>query len=101
MASADVRIVKIDDLSPDIAEEGWSLYWAETKSTSEYFREFLLDPLTVLTNEIPEVDRSWHLITNVINHHVPLKQNLVCRVSMVMPEDKTVLNILYKHREAG
>jgi hypothetical protein len=97
VVSEEVRIVKLDDVSPDIAEESWSLYWAETKSTSAYFERFLREPLAVLKDEIPGVDDTWHVSTNVVNAHVPLTQNTVCRVSMVMPDEKLVLNLLYKH----
>jgi hypothetical protein len=98
VVSEEVRLVKLDDVSPEIAEENWSLYWAEAKSESAYFERFLREPLTVLKDEIPGLDDSWRVTTNVVNHHVPLTQNTVCRVSMVMPEEKLVLNLLYKHR---
>lgn len=98
MASAEVRVVRLDDVSPDIAEEDWSLYWAETKSESSYFEGFLREPLAVLRDEIPGIDESWTVTTNIVNHHVPLHQSTVCRVSMVIPEEKLVINLLYKHR---
>jgi hypothetical protein len=96
--SGNPRVVRIDDSVPEIADENWSLYWSEMKSTSDYFEMLLRQPLAVVKDEIPQVDDTWHVTTQVLNHHVPLTRDPVCRLTMVMPEEKMVLNLLYKHR---
>ncbi len=89
--------VKLDDVSPEIRDETWSLWWGETKSESRYFEQLLRHPLAVLSHELDGVGDDWHVITNIINHHVALQQDTVCRLAMVMPEQKTVLLVFYKH----
>lgn len=89
--------VKLDDVSEQIREENWSLYWAEAKSESDRFEQLLRDPLSILVEDLDEVEDDWHVISQFINHHLPHRQNLVCRVAMVMPEIKTALLTYYKH----
>jgi hypothetical protein len=98
MAREENEWVKIDDAAPDIAEESWSLYWGEAKSSSPYFEKLLRQPLAVLRDEIEGVGSDWHVTTQMINSHVPFTTSPVCRVAMVMPEEKEVLLLLYKHR---
>jgi len=93
--------IKLDDVCEEIAEESWSLYWGEAKSESEYFERLLREPLDVLVEEIDGIELDWHVITHVVNHHIPLKRNLVCRVLMVMPEIKTAQLTYYKHPVEG
>ena len=47
--------------------------------------------------QLEEIEEDWHVITNNINHHVPIWESIVCRVAMVMPAQSTVLLVLYKH----
>jgi hypothetical protein len=89
--------VKLDDVSEEIRNESWSLYWAEAKSESDRFEQLLRDPLPILVEEIDEVEGDWHVMSQFVSHHFPHKKSLVCRVAMVMPELKTVLLIYYKH----
>jgi len=90
--------VKIDDVSPDIEAESWSLYWGEAKSTSPYFERLLRDPLAVLRDEIEGVGHDWHVTTQMLNSHIPHTVDAVCRIAMVMPEEKAVQLLFYKHR---
>lgn len=94
---ADGSWVNLDEVSPEIRDESWSLYWGEASSESDYFDRLLREPLAVLQEEFEPIGPDWHVITNVVNHHVPLRSNIVCRVAMVMPIHKTVLLIFYKH----
>ena len=89
--------IKLDDVCKEIEEETWSLYWGEAKSESEYFERLLREPLEVLVEEIVEIDRDWHIITHFVNHHIPIRKSLVCRVLMTMPELKTAQLTYYKH----
>jgi hypothetical protein len=89
--------IKLDDVCEQIAEESWSLYWGEAKSESEYFERLLREPLPVLVEEIEGIDMEWHVISNLVNHHIPFRQNLVCRVLMVMPELRLAHLTYYKH----
>jgi hypothetical protein len=93
--------VKLDDVSEQIRDESWSLYWAETKSESDRFESLMRDPLSILSEEIEEIEDDWRVISQFINHHIPFRQSLVCRVAMVMPEVKTVLLTYYKHPAEG
>jgi hypothetical protein len=93
--------VKIDDVCEPIREENWSLYWQENKSESEEFERLLREPLEVLKEEVDEIEDDWHVITQIVNHHIPIKKSPICLVGMVMPEDKIALLIFYKHRPEG
>jgi len=93
--------VKLDDVSEQIRNENWSLYWAEAKSESDRFEQLLRDPLPILVEELDEVEDDWHVISQFISHHFPHRQSLVCRVVMVMPEIKTALLTYYKHPAEG
>ncbi|HEU5252619.1 MAG TPA: hypothetical protein VFU16_04735 [Solirubrobacterales bacterium] len=93
--------IKLDDVSEQIREENWSLYWAETKTESDRFELLVRDPLRILVEELDEVEEDWHVISQFINHHFPHKQNWICRVVIVMPEIKTALLTYYKHPEGG
>ena len=68
------------------------------RASPTYFARLVREPLAVMREEIDDVGEDWHVITNFINHHVPFHTDAVCRVAMVMPEEKTVLLTLYKHR---
>lgn len=89
--------VKLDDVSEQIRDENWSLYWAEAKSESDRFEGLLRDPLSILVEELDEVEDDWHVISQFVNHQFPHIRNEVCRVAMVMPEIKTALLTYYKH----
>jgi len=93
--------VKLDDVSEQIREENWSLYWAEAKSESDRFERLLRDPLSILAEELDEVEDDWHVISQFINHQFPHHQSPVCRIAMVMPEIRTVLLTYYKHPAEG
>jgi hypothetical protein len=98
MADTKSVWVKFDDLSSDIRDEAWSLYQGEAKSDSEYFGRLLRNPLPILMEELEGVESDWHVITNLINHHVSFEGDAVARTAMVMPEEKTVVLTFYKHR---
>ncbi len=98
MADEGSEWVKLDDVSDQVRGENWSLYWGEAKSDSDYFARLLREPLAVLQEEIDGVGPDWRVITQMVNHHVPYVSDAVCRVALVMPEEKTVLLIFYKHR---
>jgi hypothetical protein len=89
---------KLDDVSEQIRDENWSLYWQENKSESDRFEAMLRDPLGVLREEIDEIEDDWNIFTQVVNHHIPIKKSWVCLVAMVMPEEKAALLTYYKHR---
>jgi hypothetical protein len=89
--------VYLDELSPDIRDEPWSLYWKEWKSGTPEFEALLHDPLEVLSKQIPGVTREWTVATEFVNHERGLSNNIVCKLAMVMPDEKRVLLLFYKH----
>ncbi|ADQ69399.1 hypothetical protein C499_12535 [Halogeometricum borinquense DSM 11551] len=95
--SGDLDWVSIDESVPEIDEEPWNLYWHEFKSGSDEFEKFIHNPLAVLANSIEEVDESFHITTNIVNHHRGLAMTEVCTMPMVMAEYETVHVLLYKH----
>lgn len=65
---------RIDDVSKDIADEPWSMYWNEMKSGTEEFEEFLHKPMRVLQNTLDGVDNSFTIQTNILNHEIGLER---------------------------
>ncbi|MFD5552725.1 hypothetical protein ACFWIA_02665 [Streptomyces sp. NPDC127068] len=88
---------KIDDVSQEIREEPWSLYWREWKTGTEPFEELLHDPVGVLAEQIEEVGPDWTVTTTVANHHVGLKASPICIVATVVPNERRAYLWLYKH----
>ena len=88
---------KLDDVSSNIAQEPWSLYWNEMKSGSREFEDFLHDPLSRMVGVFSDVDKSWSVQTNIIGHEIGLSEDLVCKLALVDPRRKTVFLTLYKH----
>lgn len=88
---------KLDDVSDDIRDEPWSMYWREWKSNSDEFRDFLEYPVGVLAEEIDEVAPDWTVTTTIANHNVGLRRNPICIVAITVPEERRVYLWLYKH----
>ncbi|MFE9883274.1 hypothetical protein [Streptomyces sp. NPDC005784] len=88
---------KIDDVSQEIRDEPWSMYWREWKTGSDPFEEFLHDPVGVLAEEIAEVGPDWTVTTTVANHQVGLRASPICIVAMVVPNERRAYLWLYKH----
>jgi hypothetical protein len=88
---------KLDNLSKNIAEEPWSLYWREMKSGTETFEHFLHEPLQHVADDFDEVDKSWTVQTQIIGHEIGLYAHAVCSIALVDPRRKTVFLTLYKH----
>jgi hypothetical protein len=91
------RWVSIDEVSTEIREEPWSLYWREWKSGTAEFERFLHEPLSVLSEELDGVASDWSVTTQIINHDHGLGMTAVCSLAMVVPENKTALLTIYKH----
>jgi hypothetical protein len=91
------RSAKLDDVSEEIREEPWSLYWSEDKSDSANFENFIRNPIPELKEHIPEIDDSWEVVTTLANHERGFMVDAYCRTSMVIPEKKLVINTVYKH----
>ena len=89
--------VKIDDFVKEIADEPWSLYWSEMKSESDEFIEFMKNPLPVLQRSFPQVDSTWHIDTEIVNHQKGLLLTAVCQAAFIFDEIKLVKIIMYKH----
>lgn len=89
--------IKIDEQSPQIKAEPWSLYWREMKSESPEFRDFLLNPLPFLKAEVPEIDESYQISTNILNHEKGLVISAVCTMVTIIPDKKQVILTFYKH----
>ena len=88
---------KLDDRNKNIANEPWCLYWSESKSGTPEFEEFLHSPLTVLTQDIDEIDETWTIHTNILNHEIGLSNNPVCSVLMTDSTKKLAYLTFYKH----
>lgn len=89
--------VKIDDVSPEINDEPWSLYWAEFKSGTDEYETFLHDPLTHFKDVFEGVDDDWQVTTILANHQRPLTVSAHCWPTFVFPETKSILSVAYKH----
>lgn len=89
--------VKIDNVSREIEEEPWSLYWTEMKSESDEFEAFLRNPRESLMSGIREVRDDFAITTEHLNHEVGFRTSAVCQVVMVMPEERRVKVMTYKH----
>lgn len=92
--------VKVDDFIREILEEPWSMYWAEMKSTSEEFLDFLKDPIKSLSSDIEDVDNDFQVTSEILNHDAGLTECAVCTVGIVMPIEKRVKIMMYKHRKS-
>ena len=88
---------KLDDVSANIANKPWSLYWSEMKSGTKEFENFLHDPLSDMTGVLSEVEKSWSIQTTIIGHEIGLSQDLVSKLALVDPRRKMVFLTLYKH----
>ena len=88
---------KLDDDNKHIREEPWSLYWCEMKTGTEEFEEYIHDPLTVLSRDLGEVDKSWTIQTNVLNHENGLAGSIVCNIAIADKAKNIVYSTLYKH----
>jgi hypothetical protein len=77
---------KLDNVSKNIAEEPWSLYWNEFKSGTKEFENFLHDPLKTLVTAVDGVDRKFTVNTTVVNHEKGLNLSAVCSLCIVDPE---------------
>ena len=90
--------VLVDDHVKEIKAEPWSLYWREWSSSSTEFQDFLVDPLkTIIADKIKGVSQTWSVNTEVLNHAIPLKMREVCLLMIVMPKEKRIKLLLYKH----
>ncbi|MGW4381419.1 hypothetical protein [Kitasatospora sp. NPDC004531] len=87
----------IDDVSDDIRAEPWSMYWREWKSESEEFGRFLREPVKVLADEVPGVERDWTVTSTIANHHVGIGASPICIVAVSVPEERRVYLWMYKH----
>ena len=96
MAETTAKSVKIDDYVEEVAEEPWSLYWSEHKTDSDDFDRFWRNPKEYLQQQIGVPD-DYQVETQVVNHQVGLMVDPVCRITLVMPREKRVLTLLYKH----
>lgn len=88
---------KLDNVSQNIANEPWSLYWNEMKSGSHEFEDFLHNPLPTLIKVLDGVDDTWTVETKIRNHEKGLLINAVCTVAMADPQKKIVYLTLFKH----
>ena len=88
----------LDSRNKSIDREPWNLYWSESKSGTPEFEELLHDPLGVLCRDFSEVDDSWAIQSNVLNHEVGFSESIVCKVAFVDIPKKTVYLTFYKHR---
>jgi hypothetical protein len=89
---------KLDDVSKNIADEPWSLYWSEYKSGTEEFEDFLHDPLSVLVKACSGVDRTWNVQTSIIGHEIGFRKDAVCSTVLVDPIRKIAYVTFYKHQ---
>ena len=89
--------VRVDDSVPEIADEPWSLFWHEFKSDAVEFDRILKDPLSVLKQDFPEIDETWNINTELLNHQAGLLLSAVCSATFVFPEIKMVKILYYKH----
>jgi len=90
--------ILVDDHLKEIADEPWSLYWREFKSDTDEFRSFLLDPKPILMNEIPRVSEDYQVSSEILNHEISLRYQAVCTLGIVMPDEKRVKLLFYKHK---
>jgi len=88
---------KLDDVSRNIASEPWSLYWAEMKTGTPEFEQFLHDPLSSLVGAFSGVTKAWRVQTNILNHEEGLALSHACQLALVDPAKKTVYLTIYKH----
>lgn len=88
---------KLDDVSKNIGNEPWSLYWHEFKSGTKEFEDFLHNPIELLTTAADGVDSTFAVQTTVLNHENGLRGSAVCTVAIVDPDKKRVYLTLYKH----
>jgi hypothetical protein len=89
--------VKIDDVSQEIRDEPWSLYWAEFKSGTEEYERFLHDPLAHFKEVFDGVEDDWRITTVLANHERPMNITSHCWPTFVFPETKTIVSVAYKH----
>jgi hypothetical protein len=87
---------KLDDVSQNIREEPWSLYWREWKSGTRAFEDFLHDPGKELVRS-GLARRGYSVQTNIINHERGLRVTAVCTMVIVDPRSKAAYITLYKH----
>ena len=88
---------KLDEQNKNIKMESWSLYWSEFKSGTSEFEEFLHNPLKVLSQSIDEIDSSWTVYTNILNHEVGLQKDEVCSLCMTDQKKKIAYMTFFKH----
>ncbi len=92
-----MKLEKIDEVAPYIREEPLSLYWAEFKSGSKEFEDFLHNPLEFYASNIEEVDHTWNVQTDIVGHEHGMLNSAVCKLSFVFNKYKLVKATLYKH----
>lgn len=92
-----MELQKIDAVAPYIADEPWSMYWAEFKSGTQEFEDFLHNPLEFYVENIEEVDDSWSIQTDILCHEHGIVESAVCKITFVLPKYKLVKATLYKH----
>jgi hypothetical protein len=91
---------KLDDVSENIKNEPWSLYWSEMKTDTPEFEQFLHDPLSELVGSLSGVTRAWTVQTNILNHEFGLLGSSACKLALVDPDKNVVYLTIYKHRKA-
>jgi hypothetical protein len=90
---------KLDDVSQNIRNEPWSLYWSEKKTGTPEFERFLHDPLSEFVEEFSGVTRDWTVQTNILNHEIGLLGRSSCNLALVDPDKKIIYLSIYKHRK--
>ncbi len=88
---------KLDDVSTNINNEPWSLYWSEIKTGTQEFEDFIHNPLGELTTVIGGINADWKVQTQMLGHEIGLLVDAVCRLVLVDPRSKTLYLTLYKH----
>jgi hypothetical protein len=88
---------KLDDVSQNIKDEPWSLYWNEMKTGTPEFEQFIHDPLSSLTGALAGVTQTWTVQTNILNHEAGLMVSHACQLALVDPGKNTVYLTIYKH----
>jgi len=90
------RFVKVDDHVAEVAEEDWSVYWAEHKSDTSDFQEFLRNPKPVLQERLGIAD-DYRIETTIVNHEIGMAISSVCSLISVFPRERLIYLLLYKH----
>ena len=88
---------ELDDRNKSISAEPWNLYWSESKTGMPDFEDFLHDPISMLSQDINEIDETWSIISTIVNHEVGLQNSISCQILMADPRKKVAYLTYFKH----